>query len=60
MPKQIQLLISALNNYFEKMDQIIEILKISIPPLIVFAITYYMLKAFLDREKRMRAEELKI
>ena len=41
------------------MDQIIEILKISIPPLIVFAITYYMLKAFLDREKRMRAEELK-
>ncbi len=42
------------------MDQIIEILKISIPPLIVFAITYYMLKAFLDREKRMRAEELKI
>jgi len=42
------------------MDQIIEILKISIPPLIVFEITYYMLKAFLDREKRMRAEELKI
>ena len=42
------------------MDQLIEILKISIPPLIVFAITYYMLKAFFEREKNMRAEELKI
>lgn len=42
------------------MDQLIEILKYCIPSAIVFGITYYMMKAFFDREKEMKSEELKV
>jgi len=42
------------------MKEIYEILKITIPSLIVFAVTYFLIKQFLIREKNMKAEELKL
>ncbi len=42
------------------MKEIYEILKITIPSLIVFAVTYFLLKQFLNRENNIKAEELKL
>ncbi len=42
------------------MNELFEILKITIPSLIVFAVTYFLLKQFFLREQQMRAEEIKL
>lgn len=41
------------------MDEILDLLKFTIPSAVVFAITYYMMKTFFDREKKLKEEENK-
>ena len=42
------------------MEDVIEIVKISIPSLLVFAVVYFMLRQFFERERSMRMEEIKV
>lgn len=39
------------------MNELIEILKYCIPSVIVFAITYYLMNTFFEREKKLKQEE---
>jgi hypothetical protein len=39
------------------MEEIIDLLKYTIPSVVVFAITYYLMKTFFDREKKLKQEE---
>ncbi|CAG5084944.1 DUF7935 family protein [Parvicella tangerina] len=39
------------------MEEIIDLLKYTIPSVVVFAITYYMMKTFFEREKKLKQEE---
>ena len=42
------------------MEELIDLLKYTIPSVIVFAITYYMMNRFFEREQKLKAEENKI
>ncbi|MFT7157902.1 MAG: hypothetical protein ACI8Q1_002926 [Parvicella sp.] len=42
------------------MQDVFEILKFSIPALLVFAITYFLMNKFFEREKNLKSEENKI
>jgi hypothetical protein len=42
------------------MKEIFEIIKITLPSIIVFGVVYYMLNQFLKKEKEIRAQELKL
>ena len=42
------------------MDQLIELIKITLPSLIVFGVVYYLLNQFFKKEKELREQELKL
>ena len=42
------------------MKEIFEIIKITLPSIIVFGVVYYLLNQFLKKEKEIRAQELKL
>lgn len=42
------------------MEDVLEIVKISIPALIIFVLVYFMLKQFFERERFMRMDEIKV
>lgn len=42
------------------MKEILEIIKITLPSIIVFGVVYYLLNEFLKKEKEIRAQELKL
>ncbi len=42
------------------MNELLEIIKITLPSIIVFGVVYYLLNQFLKKEKEIRAQELKL
>ena len=42
------------------MDEIIELVKTTLPSIIVFGVVYYLLNQFFKKEKHLREQELKL
>ncbi len=42
------------------MEEFIDLLKYTVPSVVVFAVTFFMMKTFFEREKKLREEENKV